>query len=34
MSQKTKTNPLKNDDVIVDFDPLYLGNRTFLDHSY
>ena len=31
--QKNKEIPLKNNDVIVDFDPLYLGSRTFLYHS-
>ena len=29
MSKKNKNTPLKNDDIIVGFDPMYLGNRTF-----
>ena len=33
MSKENKNIPLKNDDIIMDFDPMYLGNRTFLDHS-
>ena len=33
MSKENKNIPLKNDDIVMDFDPMYLGNHTFLDHS-
>ena len=33
MSGKDKKIPLKNYDIIVDFDPMFLKKRTFVDHS-
>ena len=33
-TQRKQKSSSENDDVIVDFDPLYLGIRTILDHSF